>query len=376
MIFQYFRMRKLYLFCLTVLCLGLDAKAVDYENWMRELSDDLMISQLSIPGTHDSGTAGFMFCGETQKLDIQSQLNCGVRAFDIRAGIRNDSTLLVFHSALLHGCGIDMVFQTLTDFLAAHPSECLFVVLKRECGDEDTWNNLIRDCLHKYEDFFADLDHNLTIGQIRGKILLMSRNRYADSPFGTFFLSKWSDNATSDNYIKGTGSYQMPVRIQDIYNAEGKLEEKKADIIRLLDESAAATGRLFINHTSGYTYTYYFDSRAIAACAEACNATVIQYLQDSKGPAGIIMADFAGVEQLEYGGENYNVGGQQLIDCIISHCCKVGEILYPSAVYFTTRQEDTRTLPLFDMQGRQLECVPQNGIYIRSGHKYITGRKY
>ena len=371
MIFQYFRMRKLYLFCLTVLCLGLDAKAVDYENWMRELSDDLMISQLSIPGTHDSGTAGFMFCGETQKLDIHSQLNCGVRAFDIRAGVRNDSTLLVFHSALLHGCGIDLVFQTLTDFLAAHPSECLFVVLKRECGDEDTWNNLIRDCLHKYEDFFADLDRNLTIGQIRGKILLMSRNRYADSPFGTFFLSKWSDNATSDNYIKGTGSYQMPVRIQDIYNAEGKLEEKKADIIRLLDESAAATGKLFINHTSCYTYTYYFDSRAVAECAAACNETVIQHLEESEGPTGLIMTDFAGKDQVKYGGKTYDVNGQKLIDCVISHCYKVAEKLYPSAVETLTDEVEEHDLPVYDLQGRTI-TPDSHGLFVVNGKKYLV----
>lgn len=366
-------MKKWYIFCLAVLCVELNVHAIDYEHWMRDLPDELKISHASILGTHDSGTAGFLLCGETQKLDIQEQLSGGVRAFDVRAGVYDSSTLLVYHSELLHGDNIDQVFRTLTDFLVTHPSECLFVVLKRECGDKNTWNKLMLSCLQKYSTFFVDLHKDLTIGEMRGKILLMSRDKYATNPIGTFFLTGWSDNTTSGNHIKGTGPYQMPVRIQDFYEIDGKIEKKKTDIINLLDECAASTSSniLFINHTSGYTYTYYFDSRAVAECAAACNETVIQHLEESEGPTGLIMTDFAGKDQVKYGGKTYDVNGQKLIDCVISHCYKVAEKLYPSAVETLTDEVEEHDLPVYDLQGRTI-TPDSHGLFVVNGKKYLV----
>lgn len=367
-------MKKWYIFCLAVLCAELNVNAIDYEHWMGDLPDELTISQVSILGTHDSGTAGFALCGETQKLSIQEQLNGGIRAFDVRAGVYNSSKLLIFHSELLHGDDVDQVFSTLTDFLVTHPSECLFVVLKRECGDKATWNNLMLSCLQKYSTFFVDLHKGLTIGEMRGKILLMSRDKYATNPIGTFFLSGWSDNATSGNHIKGTGVYQMPVRIQDIYDADGRIDEKKADIVKLLDECAASISsfKLFINHTSGYTYTYYLDSRALAECAAACNETVIQHLQEMDGPAGLIMTDFAGKDHLKYGGKTYDVNGQILIDSVIGHCYKVAEKLYPSAVDALAAEVEEHNLPVFDLQGRTIAPDSSHDLFIVNGKKYLV----
>ena len=60
--------------------------------WMKEVSDDYLIKQMSIPGTHDSGATHSIFdvAGKCQDLRIQSQLNIGVRFFDLRLQLKND----------------------------------------------------------------------------------------------------------------------------------------------------------------------------------------------------------------------------------------------------------------------------------------------
>ena len=73
-------------------------------NWITPLDDDIYVSQLSIPGTHDSGTyycEGFLgsTSGRCQQLTIPEQLKMGIRFFDIRP---TGSDLHIAHG--LYGC--------------------------------------------------------------------------------------------------------------------------------------------------------------------------------------------------------------------------------------------------------------------------------
>jgi 1-phosphatidylinositol phosphodiesterase len=64
------------------------------QNWMYSNKESLMsftIDELSIPGTHDSGTYDMAFVlanpwAKTQNLNLFNQLNAGARALDIRIG--------------------------------------------------------------------------------------------------------------------------------------------------------------------------------------------------------------------------------------------------------------------------------------------------
>ena len=54
-------------------------------DWMASLPDQLRLSELSIPATHDSGS--YSAGGDivlTQSIDEAAQLNAGIRAFDVR----------------------------------------------------------------------------------------------------------------------------------------------------------------------------------------------------------------------------------------------------------------------------------------------------
>ena len=69
-------------------------------DWMKNLPDNIYISQLSIPGTHDSGTgngvalAAFSQC---QDIPVSQQWAAGIRAFDLRPKVKGS------YINILHG---------------------------------------------------------------------------------------------------------------------------------------------------------------------------------------------------------------------------------------------------------------------------------
>lgn len=66
---------------------------------MKNLDDSLLISDMTIPGTHDSGALHSIFdvAGKCQDLNIKQQLKVGVRFLDIRLRLKNNE-LEVVHS--------------------------------------------------------------------------------------------------------------------------------------------------------------------------------------------------------------------------------------------------------------------------------------
>lgn len=119
----------------------------DGSSWMSLVDDPTLLRNISIPGTHDSGTYGVVnylsFMGTTQPLTIEQQWNCGVRSFDLR--VRNYVVLDVEHAEkrtiaeLCHGplgCDIDFkdAFKTIVDKVKGS-DECAFVFINTEGND-------------------------------------------------------------------------------------------------------------------------------------------------------------------------------------------------------------------------------------------------
>lgn len=66
-------------------------KTIDPElalTWTSKLRGDLLLSQVNIPGTHDSGTSKSAlieaFSARCQSLTISAQLEAGIRFLDLR----------------------------------------------------------------------------------------------------------------------------------------------------------------------------------------------------------------------------------------------------------------------------------------------------
>ena len=306
---------------LFLIALDVDAD-IDRSNWMAALPGRAPLRSLSIPGTHDAGTKGFSWNAECQRFSINEQLSLGVRAFDLRPGV-DGSNLVIYHSDMVHGSEtLNSIFNNYESFLSAHPGEFLFVFLKNETGNSN-WASMMKQVLDAHAGRLLELNPYLTVEQMRGKMLVLSRDSWGDSNYGAVRANSWQDNATFDMTYRGHYGDELPCRIQDIYNvsSDTDLNRKKSDIQTLLAEAmAGSTGKFYINHTSGYTKSYVLSNRYVADCAEKCNELALNYLRSHSGPTGVIMMDFAGTDRYGTTFTSHDTRGQLLVDAIITNC--------------------------------------------------------
>ena len=218
------------LFVLLALSLPLQA-----ENWMKRLPDDAYVSTLSIPGTHDSGT-GNGFPGittsiygpfgdkfaRTQDKSFEEQWELGIRAFDLRPAIA-DGYINVNHGIMPTNLRFDNALYFLRDKLRENPSEFVVIhLLHASDGDNNAsdYGSRLLELLGRddLKDFLAPFKSTLTVREMRGKILLLSRNEYADKPVGGFFRN-WTGhidwNAQTNGQIVGANGSTAKLYMQD-----------------------------------------------------------------------------------------------------------------------------------------------------------------
>lgn len=352
------------LFLTTLICLlSLHAHAYD---WMARLSDDARVCRISIPGTHDAATGeGFMpedsLLGSriavTQELSLARQWAAGIRAFDLRPDVRTDSlgrqVLHIYHGEFATRATFADVMQLLRDSLRAHPTEFAIIVMRHESSahrPSQRWGEMMDYALALNRDLLVDYRPDITVGQMRGRVLLLSRNVYNDMPRGGY-ITGWRHDADVDftrpATIKGSAREGRLV-LQDFYDMslEGGMPTKLGAIERLQrlitnrEVLGADPNTWFINHTSGYLYTtteygtepvstsegYRANAaetnRWLANLIEARESRVNKRLKawgnDATHPhrvsTGIVMMDFGGCDT----STTYNVCGQRLVDTIIN----------------------------------------------------------
>lgn len=285
-------------------------------NWITQLPDNAYASQLSIPGTHDAATGdGTVFSlGKTQSLSLQEQWDMGIRAFDLRPGYKKvrkglfkyENELHIYHGIVETKTSFRKAVQVLSDNLAANPGEFAIIIMRFEndsplYNKRDVWNSLMSSFLTS-SDFPVerriDFRPDLTVGELRGKILVLSRDAYASTPSTGAFVSGWShsESGTTSAVISGKNA-SATLQLQDYYSV-GNKEGKIASILNFADLAAGAEpGVWTINHTSGYVGKIGSDL-SIKQNAENNNIAIYNYLTGSSKPCGgtgIILLDHAGI---------------------------------------------------------------------------------
>lgn len=162
-------------------------------DWMSYLDDSLKISEINLPGTHDSGTKKVTSSSSAQCQDksITEQLNAGIRFLDIR--LENDGTKL----RLVHGSAdcksedgsnlyLDEVLKNCYDFLDAHSSETIVMSLKKDDGDATDAD--VETYIHNYigsdkEKYWHLNNNSPALSDVRGKIVLMRRYHSASDDY-------------------------------------------------------------------------------------------------------------------------------------------------------------------------------------------------
>ena len=202
-----------------------------------------------------------------QKYFIQQQLYAGVRSLDIRTAWNNDSKDMV----LVHGNDFTVchtpnhgnnaknktfrsVLDTVIEYLDKHPSEAVIVTLKIDSGDEDKGRLALVNILNEYTANYPNRFYcwtetafpntlvaaqnrmtSPTLGQARGKIVLMTRVDMSGAGESSLYsytgpdLTKWDDSYKDRNHYaqRIESESKVAVYIQDDYSSPDGNKKKQ-----------------------------------------------------------------------------------------------------------------------------------------------------
>lgn len=260
-------------------------------NWMGALGDSLSLAALSIPGTHDTGATHETSPGtlKTQNLSVPDQLAAGVRYFDIR--VENLANKFeIFHTTLDQQLSFDTVLQDISTFFAANPGETLIMCLKQEQPASNSTNTFEQT----FQSYVAQnasrwyLSASVpTLGQVRGKIVLLRRFSVTTLPTG-IDATVWADNTTFS-----ITDADANLRIQDYYEIPDD-GSKWTSITGLFTEALSGSGTtLYLNNTSAY-FPLDGGVENIPGVSDVINPKLVTYFTGAaQGRYGIVAMDFA-----------------------------------------------------------------------------------
>jgi len=263
------------------------------EDWMEKVPDDRPLSQLAIPGSHDSGARFSVgdLSGKCQDSSIREQLLYGVRFFDIRLYNFNDA-LYVCHSFIDENLAFSDFVQQAIAFLEGYPKEGLLVSIKHEGKDSEaskSFESLLQAEIAKNSTYWSvGRDLPGTLGAIRGKMTLISR--YADNTIGLDAYGHDGNHWMSD--VDGTGTFTLNhFRVQDHYKLADN-DTKWSEIIASLSEAEknSSNSLLYLNFFSGYL-TKGFPPSYSMSTAKFINSKVLSGALP-KVRCGVLICDF------------------------------------------------------------------------------------
>jgi len=251
-----------------------------YSRWMSRLPDSVLLSQLSLPGTHNSCALhdglsfGFAKC---QSWQLADQLKSGIRFIDIRCR-RVDDGFLIHHGVISQRMTFKEVRDVCQNFLREHPSECIVMSIKEE--------STAQRATRSFEETFSDVtkdDEKLwhisrevpLLREVRNHIVLVDR-------VGTLGGLNWDGLQQQDEYM-------------------APLELKEQLIRAHLDKAITAeNNQWFINFCSGTVPGRLLTPKKYAANLNEFTLDVlIQKLREKPIRLGTIVMDFPGEDLLE-----------------------------------------------------------------------------
>jgi len=273
-----------------------------FEEWMKSIDDTLSLSQITIPGTHDSGADKHssyvswpiwhhVIC---QDFKIPNQLRLGVRWFDIRLNYDAWGELVVYHGSFYLSKYFSDVLDWALNFLHNHPSETVILMIKQESthSSAEEFGQAVYTCIEQkgLDNFFLEF-RVPTLKEVRGKIYIVRRfqNKTSHS-LGTY--AYWQDNTSgSYSFNSGVGFY-----VQDHYNLHKiATHTKYLDISDCIDTAHAESQSnvFYLNYASGERTPY----ETLWTTANEINITInnhLKHLPLEWTNCGVILVNFAG----------------------------------------------------------------------------------
>lgn len=256
-------------------------------NWMQALPDEKALTQITIPGTHNT-VAHFEpwpHSAACQKLELAEQLEAGIRFLDLRCRHLNDDFLL-YHGAVSQKQTFDQAIATLSDFLTHNPSETVIVSIAgaaKAKGNSSSFETTLRAKLKKQEELWYQKEKLPKLEDARGKLVLFRRFN-SEKALG-FDASQWPHAGYNTS---------KSLWVQDRFrpsSSEKKWEFVENSFTHVLAKQPTAPQTLFLNYTSGY-----LSGRAgipnITAVSKHVNPLLLAYLEKAPHrPHGVLVVD-------------------------------------------------------------------------------------
>ena len=382
-------MRKWLFFVLLLTSTSLSAA-----DWMRRLPSNIYVAQMSIPGAHDACTGSGWASGtslignryaRTQDLHISELWSAGVRAFDLRPCVYKDY-MNINHGIMPTVMHFEDVLHLLCDSLSQHPSEFAVIhLLHATDGDqvENAYDQRLTELFSQdwLKGRLVNFRRDLKLGQVRGKILILSRDSYADVPVTGGIFRNWTGELDWSKQvgvrIQGPDNTMNVCVVQDYAetHAEGALAAKVAAVEQLLEfartriGTSASSLRWVLNFASAYSKVEFIGNISLSDGyrdnAVSTHAAILQHLRTkTPGPTGIILMDFAGVDR----SGDYDVRGKELVYALIQN--NIDYFEYLTSISDVMSADKPSSDPCYDLQGRPSE-KPVRGFNIVGGKKVI-----
>jgi 1-phosphatidylinositol phosphodiesterase len=253
--------------------------------WMSALPGTLRLSQITIPGTHNSAALKEPVSGtaKCQNLSIAGQLAAGVRYFDIRCRHIRDS-FAIHHGPVYQDLHFGDVLNPIYSFLAANPNECAMIAVKEEHTPEGN----TRSFVETFQSYVAANPGRWwlgtavpTLAEARGKIVLVRR---FGSYSGGINATNWPDNTSFDvNHLVVEDHYVVP-------NNDTKWGHVTAGLTAAAAETNA--NRLYLTHSSGYK-SGLFGIPSIPTVSDNINPRINSWFTNrAAGHYGCLIMDF------------------------------------------------------------------------------------
>ena len=236
-----------------------DEESYDNAAWMAGVNDTTKLSEINIPGTHDSSSL-YIFPQhflQTQDTDITQQLLNGYRFLDIRVELGNDG-LEMCHSFGRCRTKANMFSKTLKfrevtqkvkEFLEQYPSETVIFCIKAENSDDDVSmvSSQIKEIIEEDPNLWYTGTTIPTMEQARGKIVVARRY---EADYGMNF--EWDDQGSDIYYQNPMSESQINdteyLEVQDRYNYDTNSKLKAVEYS--LENCPASEDTFVLNYLS------------------------------------------------------------------------------------------------------------------------------
>ena len=251
-----------------------DTPLIHKLDWMKEIPDSTKLSEMTIPGTHNSCALFGICCARTQTWSLVEQMRAGIRFFDIRLR-RIDNTLRAYHGFVDQKETFDKILIYAFDFLEKNPSETIIM----EIISEYTMKNCTKSFKELYTEYTEIYQNkivtykkeDITLGEIRGKLLAIEIFEKSTSRIRNFLIQNfWS------------------------INCKCLLNKKKRKIKESIHRAIALKGsKINLNYLSASSD---YAMMTPYTAAKECNGIPMKY----QGRLGIICADYPGEDLIDH----------------------------------------------------------------------------